>query len=187
MELYLMKIYTKTGDRGETALLGGTRVSKSHLRIESCGTVDELNSYMGLLRDQPVNQNREGFLIQIQERLFTLGSSLAADPLKENIVKPDLTNADIEILERNIDQMDTEVPELKNFVLPGGHEAVSICHIARCICRRSERLAVALSQESQVEPLVIQYLNRLSDYLFTLSRKISHESGAKEIPWKPRG
>lgn len=182
-----MKIYSKTGDKGETALLGGTRVSKSHLRIEAYGTVDELNSYIGLLRDQPVNQNRQDFLIQIQEILFTLGSSLAADPSKGNIVKPDLVDADIEMLEKDIDRIDAELPELKNFVLPGGHESVSICHIARCICRRSERLVVALSDESMVEPLVIQYLNRLSDYLFTLSRKMSQELKAKEIPWKPRG
>ncbi len=182
-----MKIYTKTGDQGETALLGGTRVNKSHLRIDAYGTVDELNSYIGLLRDQPVNAEREDFLIQIQERLFTLGSSLAADPTKDNIVKPDLLASDIDDLEDAIDEMDNELPPLKNFVLPGGHQAVSICHIARCVCRRAERLTVALSTTDPVEPIVIKYLNRLSDFLFTLSRKMSDELNAKEVPWKPRG
>ena len=182
-----MKIYTKTGDKGETALLGGTRVPKSHLRIEAYGTVDELNSYVGLLRDQEVNRKREGFLIQIQERLFTLGSSLAADPIKENIVKPDLRKSDIENIENEIDRMDSDLPSLKNFILPGGHPSVSICHVTRCICRKSERLVVNLSEGNQVEPLVIQYLNRLSDYLFTLSRMMSQELKAKEIAWKPRG
>ncbi len=182
-----MKIYTKTGDKGDTSLLGGTRVPKSDLRIDAYGTVDELNSHIGLLRDQTVNQGREDFLIQIQERLFTLGSSLAADPSKGNIVKPDLTENDITALERAIDKMEEQLPELKNFVLPGGHESVSICHIARNICRRSERIVVALSNESEVDPLVIQYLNRLSDYLFSLSRMMSQELKAKEIPWKPRG
>jgi len=181
-----MKIYTKTGDQGETALLGGTRVLKSHLRIEAYGTVDELNSYVGLLRDQKVNQKRENSLIQIQDRLFTLGSSLAADPSKENIVKPDLTSTDTEMIEKEIDQMDSDLPPLKNFILPGGHESVSICHVTRCICRRCERLVVALSKEDKVEPVVIQYLNRLSDYFFTLSRKMGQELEAKEVPWKPR-
>ncbi|MEM7548971.1 MAG: cob(I)yrinic acid a,c-diamide adenosyltransferase [Bacteroidota bacterium] len=181
-----MKIYTKTGDQGTTALLGGTRVKKSSSRIEAYGTVDELNSYVGLLRDQEVNNERKGFLKEIQDRLFTLGSSLASDPDKKNIIKPDLTEADIELLEQQMDDMDSELPELKNFVLPGGHPSVSVAHITRCVCRRAERLSTALQEETEVDPLVIQYLNRLSDYFFVLSRKMAQELKAEEVLWQPR-
>ncbi|MEQ9426226.1 MAG: cob(I)yrinic acid a,c-diamide adenosyltransferase [Cyclobacteriaceae bacterium] len=181
-----MKIYTKTGDKGTTALLGGTRVNKSNIRIEAYGTVDELNSYIGLLRDQEVNKPRAAFLIQIQERLFTLGSSLAADPSKKNIIKPDLSEAAIVLLEKEMDRMDSQLPELKNFILPGGHQSVSVCHITRCVCRRAERLVVELAENQKVEELVIKYLNRLSDYLFTLSREMSQSLNAEEVPWTPR-
>jgi cob(I)alamin adenosyltransferase len=181
-----MKIYTKTGDQGLTSLLGGTRVKKSHLRIDAYGTVDELNAHLGLVADQPVNAGRRAFLQQIQDRLFTIGSLLAADPEKSKLKIPDLHESDIEALEQAMDAMDAHIPPLKVFVLPGGHQSVSFCHIARCVCRRTERLVIALQEESFVEGLVIKYLNRLSDYLFVLGRMMAHELGAGEIPWKPR-
>jgi cob(I)alamin adenosyltransferase len=181
-----MKIYTKTGDQGLTSLIGGTRVKKSHLRIDTYGTVDELNSYLGLVGDQPVNGGRRAFLRQIQDRLFTIGASLASDPERSRMKIPDLLESDIEALEKAIDAMDEHIPPLKVFVLPGGHPSVSFCHIARCVCRRAERLVIALQEESFVEDLVIKYLNRLSDYLFVLCRMMAHELGAEEIPWKPR-
>jgi cob(I)alamin adenosyltransferase len=181
-----MKIYTKTGDQGLTSLIGGTRVKKSHRRIEAYGTVDELNSYLGLVGDQPVNTPRRAFLQQIQDRLFTIGATLAADPDRSRMKIPDLLESDIEALEKAMDAMDEHIPPLKVFVLPGGHQAVSFCHIARCVCRRAERLVIALQEESFVEELVIKYLNRLSDYLFVLSRMMAHELGAEETPWQPR-
>ena len=181
-----MKIYTKTGDQGLTSLIGGTRVKKSHLRIESYGTVDELNSHIGLVRDQPVNSQRKNFLKEIQDRLFTIGASLASDPDKSTMKIPDLHEQDIILLEREMDNMNEILPPLKVFVLPGGHQSVSFCHIARCVCRRAERLVIALEEESFVELLVIKYLNRLSDYLFVLSRSMAHELSAEEVPWKPR-
>jgi cob(I)alamin adenosyltransferase len=181
-----MKIYTKTGDEGLTSLIGGTRVKKSHLRIDSYGTVDELNSYLGLVRDQPVNQIRKDLLIEIQDRLFTIGASLAQDPDKPTRKVPDLQEADVSILEAEMDKMDAVLPPLRAFVLPGGHPAISFCHVARCVCRRAERLVIALQAESPVEPLIIQYLNRLSDYLFVLSRQMTMELQTEEIPWKPR-
>jgi cob(I)alamin adenosyltransferase len=181
-----MKVYTKTGDKGETSLIGGTRVKKSHLRIESYGTVDELNSYIGLVRDQEVNVNRKDLLKEIQDRLFTIGSSLASDPEKSKMKIPDLHAEDITLLENEIDKMNDELPPLRVFVLPGGHQSVSFCHLARCVCRRAERLVIGLQEESFVAELVIQYLNRLSDYLFVLSRMMAHELNAEEVPWKPR-
>jgi cob(I)alamin adenosyltransferase len=181
-----MKIYTRTGDKGQTSLIGGTRVRKSHLRIDSYGTVDELNSYIGLVTDQPVNVGRQVILREIQDRLFTIGASLASDPEKPTRKLPDLHDADITRLENEMDLMDAEIPPLQVFVLPGGHQSVSFCHVARCVCRRAERLVIALQEESFVEDLIIKYLNRLSDYLFVLSRKMAHELGAEEIPWKPR-
>jgi cob(I)alamin adenosyltransferase len=181
-----MKIYTKTGDKGETSLIGGTRVKKSHVRIESYGTIDELNSYIGLVRDQEVNAARKDLLKEIQDRLFTIGSSLASDPEKSKMKIPDLHAEDIALLEKEIDQMNEELPPLRVFVLPGGHQSVSFCHLARCVCRRAERLTIALQEESFVADLVIQYLNRLSDYLFVLSRKMAQELNAEEVPWKPR-
>jgi len=181
-----MKIYTKTGDIGETSLFGGRRVSKSELRIESYGTVDELNSWIGLLRDVNTNESERELLKEIQDRLFTIGSSLAADPENEKLKTPDLHEADVELLENGIDSMDEVLEELRHFVLPGGHVFVSYCHIARTVCRRAERLAVALHHHEAVHPLSIKYLNRLSDYLFTLSRKMAHDLKVEEVKWQPR-
>ena len=181
-----MKIYTKTGDKGTTALLGGTRVPKSHVRIESYGTVDELNSYIGLVADQEVNSKRREILREIQDRLFTIGSSLASDPEKSKVKIPDLLESDVQFLEENIDNMNNELPEMRFFILPGGHPAVSTCHIARTVCRRAERLAIDLGQQGFVAELVVKYLNRLSDYLFVLARKMAQELNVEEIPWRPR-
>lgn len=183
-----MKIYTRTGDTGQTSLLGGARVPKHHLRIESYGTVDELNSYLGLLRDHVGTiEGLQDEITGIQEILFTLGSHLAAEPGKANVWLPDLETSQVDFLERRMDEMNEVLPEMRNFVLPGGHPAVSVCHIARCVCRRAERLCVHLSEESEVNSLIVIYLNRLSDYLFVLSRKLSQDFGADEKPWKPRG
>jgi cob(I)alamin adenosyltransferase len=182
-----MKIYTKKGDEGTTSLLGGKRVKKHELRIESYGTVDELNAYLGFLRDQPISSAHVKMLINIQERLFAIGSSLAADPGKSNLKYPDLTAEDVELLESEMDKMDDDLPPLKNFILPGGHQAVSVCHMARCVCRRAERNVSRLAANEFVAPLILKFLNRLSDYLFVLSRKLSQEIGADEVPWKPRG
>jgi len=181
-----MKIYTKTGDTGTTALFGGQRVSKAHLRIETYGTVDELNAYIGLVRDQEVNQKRKSALVEVQDRLFTVGAILATEPGNTKVKVPALSEADITFLEKEIDAMDAELPPMRFFVLPGGHPSVSFCHVARTVCRRAERLAVALNDQEAVDPLVIKYINRLSDYLFQLSRKMSHELHAEETAWKPR-
>jgi cob(I)alamin adenosyltransferase len=181
-----MKIYTKTGDTGKTSLIGGTRVLKFIDRIEVFGTVDELNSYIGLVADQAVNAGRSELLKEIQDRLFTIGASLATDPEKNTKKIPDLLESDVKLLEDAMDEMDASLPEMRYFILPGGHQSVSFCHVARTVCRRAERLAIKLSQESFVADLVIVYLNRLSDYLFVLSRKMGQELGAAEIPWKPR-
>lgn len=181
-----MKIYTKKGDNGTTGLIGGTRILKSSLRIEAYGTIDELNSYIGLVRDQDINENYKKQLIEIQDRLFTIGSSLAADPEKSTMKIPDLHASDIEVLEKWMDEMEKVLPEMKNFVLPGGHQTVSFCHVARCVCRRGERIIVDLNQHEFVADLVISYINRLSDYLFVLSRKITLDLGAIEQPWQPR-
>jgi len=181
-----MKIYTKTGDKGFTSLIGGTRVPKHHLRIESYGTIDELNSYIGLIRDQDIASNDKNFLKEIQDRLFTIGSSLAADPEKSKMVIPDLYAKDIEALEQEMDRINTQLPELKHFILPGGSTTVSYCHLARCVCRRAERLVVHLAEESAVDDKIIVYLNRLSDYLFTLARKIANDNKIPENQWIPR-
>jgi cob(I)alamin adenosyltransferase len=181
-----MKIYTKTGDTGSTSLFGGRRVSKADLRIDTYGTVDELNSYIGLLRDQEVNKIRKEVLVEIQDRLFTVGSILATEPGNTKVKVPALTEADIQYLEKEIDTMESALPAMTSFVLPGGHVSVSFCHIARTVCRRAERLAVALHASEPINELVIKYLNRLSDYLFVLSRKMSRELGAEETPWKAR-
>jgi cob(I)alamin adenosyltransferase len=182
-----MKIYTKTGDQGLTSLIGGTRVPKSSLRIDCYGTVDELNSYLGLLRDQEVNTPRRALLKEIQDRLFTIGSHLATDPAQDVHKRlPDLHAADVALLEAEMDRLDEALPPLREFVLPGGHPAVSFAHVARCVCRRAERLAVHLREESPVEDLVVMYLNRLSDFLFVLSRAMARELGAEEVTWKPR-
>ncbi|HEX9511039.1 MAG TPA: cob(I)yrinic acid a,c-diamide adenosyltransferase [Puia sp.] len=201
------KIYTRTGDKGKTALIGGTKVPKSNIRIESYGTIDELNSFIGLLNDQltavltpdlpaapltpgvPLSAATVSALLrEIQDRLFTIGASLACDPDKESRLKiPDLKEEDIDLLEKEIDRMNEVLPEMKSFILPGGHVVVSTAHIARCVCRRAERICVHM-QENQlfIEPIVLKYLNRLSDYLFVLARWAGHMLNAPEIPWKPR-
>lgn len=181
-----MKIYTKTGDAGETSLFGGKRVSKADERIEAYGTVDELNSYVGMVRDQPVNQVRKDILKEIQDRLFTIGALLAADPDKPLLKKPDLYERDIELLEAEMDQMNELLPPMTHFVLPGGHPSVSFCHLARTVCRRAERQVIRMQHEAEVHPLVVKYLNRLSDYLFVLSRVNAHELQAEEVYWIPR-
>lgn len=179
------KIYTKTGDTGETSLFGGQRLPKSHIRIESYGTVDELNAQIGLLRDSVDIAAVRDLLIDVQNRLFDIGSNLATSPDKK-LPTPGIGEADVEMLEQAIDQMNQELPELKNFILPGGHPIVSQCHIARCVCRRAERRVVALDAEEKVNPLVIRYLNRLSDYLFVLARKLIYNFGVEEVKWAPR-
>lgn len=182
------KIYTKTGDQGKTTLIGGTKVPKSHIRIEAFGTVDELSSYIGLVSDNLSDGHSKIILKEIQDRLFTINSSLACDPDKEPSMKiPDLKESDIEMLEKEIDKISNELPPMKNFILPGGHVAVSTTHVARCVCRRAERCCVNMQQhEMFVEPLIIKYLNRLSDYLFMLARYVAHLLNVEEIPWKPR-
>lgn len=182
------KIYTKTGDAGKTSLIGGTKVSKSHRRIEAYGTIDELNSFVGLCFDHLKSHNIANVLSEIQDRLFTIGSELACDPNKETKIKiPDLHESDIELLEKEIDKMNEVLPEMKSFILPAGHVAASTLHVARCVCRRAERCIVRiLKKESTVDPLIIKYLNRLSDYLFVLARFAAHQLGAVEIPWKAR-
>lgn len=180
------KIYTKTGDKGQTSLIGGTRLPKHHIRIEAYGTVDELNSHMGLLRDVIEDEATKQLLISIQDRLFTIGSHLAADPIKNKMVLPSLFEEDIVALEKAIDTIDALVPEMKSFVLPGGHIHVSYCHIARCVCRRAERAVLRLAENEKVEDIHFKYLNRLSDYLFMLSRHLTFINKAEELPWKPK-
>ena len=188
-----MKIYTKTGDQGITALFGGTRVPKDHARIESYGTVDELNSHIGLIRDQDIHSDYKIILIEIQDRLFTVGAILATPPEKEllkngepRLKKLGIIDTDIEFLENKIDAMEETLPAMTHFILPGGHTTVSYCHIARCVCRRAERLAVHLGHNEHVPEIVIHYLNRLSDFLFVLARKLSQDLNAEEVKWIPR-
>ncbi len=181
-----MKIYTKTGDKGQTSLIGGTRVPKYHLRIESYGTVDELNSYIGLIMCQDVDPHHQEVLKEIQDRLFTIGSSLASDPERSKMQIPDLLENDILLLEKEMDEMNEVLPGLKHFILPGGNTTVSYCHLARCVCRRAERLTVHLAEESYVDNKIIIYLNRLSDYLFVLSRKLNADANTEENIWIPR-
>ncbi|MBK6264872.1 cob(I)yrinic acid a,c-diamide adenosyltransferase [Marivirga sp. S37H4] len=181
-----MKIYTKTGDKGKTSLLGGSRVSKADRRIDAYGNVDELNSWIGLLRDQPVNGNRLLLLIEIQDRLFTIGSHLANEGGERKFAIPEITHTDIERLEKAIDEMNEKLPSMKSFILPGGHASVSYTHIARTVCRRAERGVVALGDSEPVEEVIVIYLNRLSDYLFVLSRMVTKELNATEVPWVPK-
>ena len=181
-----MKIYTRKGDDGTTSLIGGVRIPKHDLRIESYGTVDELNSYVGLIRDQDIDKRHIGVLLEIQDRLFSIGSHLASDPVKSRMVLPELSDDDITLLETEIDKMDQELEPMRSFVLPGGNTIVSYVHIARCVCRRAERLVVHLSENTIVDEKIVKYLNRLSDYFFTLSRKLTKELDAKEIPWVPK-
>lgn len=181
-----MKVYTKKGDQGMTSLIGGTRALKSSLRIETYGTVDELNSHVGLIRDLVDEERIIEQLLEIQDRLFTVGSHLAADPEKSKMKLPDITDNDVENLEKWIDEIDEELEPMRFFVLPGGHPTVSNCHIARCVCRRAERVVVDLAQSEKVEVIIPKYLNRLSDYIFVLSRKLSKDLNAAEIPWVSR-
>ena len=180
-----MKIYTKTGDKGETSLFGGKRLPKYDLRIQAYGTSDELNSFIGLIRDQDINEHYKNTLLVIQHNIFTIGATLAADPDKPKLKKPDLSLNDIELLEKEMDQMNERLPEMTHFILPGGHPTVSYCHIARCVCRRCERLVIELDSIADVEPLIIQYLNRLSDYFFVLGRQLGKDLSAEEIRWIP--
>jgi cob(I)alamin adenosyltransferase len=188
-----MKIYTKTGDAGETALFGGTRVKKYNARIESYGTLDELNSYIGLIKDQEIDETTKNTLLKIQNELFVIGAMLATPKEKETLKngKERLTiftiNEDAIIyLEGKIDEMDANLPQMTHFILPGGHQTVSFCHIARCICRRAERLVVALNDEEIIDLAIIKYLNRLSDFLFVLARKLSKDLQIEEIKWIPQ-
>lgn len=180
-----MKIYTKKGDEGLTSLYGGSRVPKHHIRIEAYGTVDELNSFLGLLRDQEASLPYRDFIKKIQDTLFTLGSHLASDPSKSGMKLPEIPDERVQDLETSMDEMDGALPALKNFVLPGGHPANSYAHIARCVCRRAERLVVHLNDLQEVEAIVLRYLNRLSDWLFMYARTLSKETGSEEILWKP--
>lgn len=189
---FQMKIYTKTGDKGTTALFGGTRVPKHHIRIDSYGTVDELNSHLGLIRDQDIDAHSKSMLQLIQDKLFTVGAILATDPEKailksgkERLNIPKISSKDIELLETEMDTMNESLPQMTNFVLPGGHQTVSFCHIARCVCRRAERLASALNDAEPFQPEALTYLNRLSDYLFVLARKLSKDLQAEEVKWIP--
>jgi len=177
------KIYTKGGDKGETSLLGGTRVPKSHARVEAYGNLDELNSFIGLLRDQEIAEHYREALVRIQENLFVAEALVARDPDIQATGLPTLSENDILRLETEIDTMNEALPPLKNFILPGGDPAVSLCHVARTVCRRAERSLIRLGQESPVEDIIIRLLNRLSDYLFVLARKTGLDAGAKEIPW----
>jgi cob(I)alamin adenosyltransferase len=188
-----MKIYTKTGDNGTTALFGGTRVKKYNSRIESYGTVDELNSYIGLIKDQEISDESKASLLKIQNELFTLGAMLATPPEKETLKNgkerlniPKIDDTSILFLENEIDKMDAVLPQMTHFVLPGGHQAVSFCHIARCVCRRAERLSVELNDEEPLNENILKYLNRLSDYLFVLARKLSLDLDVEEIKWIPK-
>lgn len=182
-----MKVYTKTGDQGETSLIGGKRVSKNDLKIDSYGTVDELNSWIGLVRDhEEIPKPQFEQLIEIQDRLFTIGSLLATQPDGTKMKLPLIYEGDIEFLEKAIDGMNEKLPPMRHFVLPGGKKILSHCHIARCVCRRAERLAVGLREESDQYKMAMKYLNRLSDYLFVLSRKIATDLNIEEIEWKAR-
>lgn len=181
-----MKIYTKKGDQGHTGLIGGKRVSKSDTRIEAYGAVDELNSYLGLIRDQDVLSTKKQEIISLQNDLFVIGSHLAMDPENKAFELPAFDVQSVTELEHAMDSMDKGLEPLKSFILPGGHEVVSYLHISRCICRRAERLVVALSVTEEVSSDILMFLNRLSDYLFVLSRWASKVLEAEEIPWLSR-
>jgi len=180
------KIYTKTGDQGETSLIGGVRLPKHHIRIEAYGSVDELNAFIGLVRDQAIDEHSKQLLISIQDRLFTIGSLLAVGKEDIKMKLPSLSEDDITLLEQEMDKMDETLPEMKHFVLPGGHTTVSYCHVARCVCRRAEREVLKLAENEKVDQLIYKYLNRLSDYLFILSRKLTQDLIVTETPWIPK-
>jgi len=181
-----MKIYTKAGDEGKTSLIGGNRLHKSDLRVEAMGNVDELNAHIGVLRDQEINGGRQDLLHQIQDNLFVIGSLLAAIGDKKPDFLPDFDPASVNVLEESIDAMEENLTPMKYFILPGGHPDVSACHVARCVCRRAERSMVRLKNAEDIDPVLIVYLNRLSDFLFVLARTIGHDHQVDEIPWKPR-
>ena len=181
-----MKIYTKTGDKGQTSLVGGKRVPKSHERIEAYGTVDELLSYVGLLRDLLESHHRKIFLTQVQDRLMICAAILAADCEDCEYKIPEILDVDIQELELEMDKMELILEPLSSFILPGGHPVVSHCHVARTICRRAERVVVRLSEKYFVPEKLIKYINRLSDYLFVLARMLTKDLNIEEIPWKPR-
>ncbi|NJL74165.1 MAG: cob(I)yrinic acid a,c-diamide adenosyltransferase [Saprospiraceae bacterium] len=179
------KIYTKTGDEGETSLFGGKRLLKNNIRIEAYGTVDELNAFVGLVRDMLTDDASRSTLKAIQDILFTIGANLASDPEK-SMPTPDIRTEDVLALEQAIDSMEHQLPTLKNFILPGGHPLVSYCHLARCVCRRAERQVIALNEAQPVESILLQYLNRLSDYFFVLGRYQGQLLKVEEVVWKPR-
>ncbi len=179
-----MKIYTKSGDKGTTSLIGGKRVPKHHIRIEAYGTIDELTSWIGLIRDYEIDENTKSILIKIQNHLMICASLLATE-LDERLNNlPQLYNDDIELLEKEIDKMEQNLEPLKMFILPGGNKIVSFCHITRTVCRRAERIIIELSEIEEISDLVIKYLNRLSDFLFVLSRKFAKDFDAEETAWK---
>lgn len=178
------KIYTKTGDKGETSLIGGKRVPKNHIRIEACGAADELNSFVGALRDQLTDNHSRNILLLIQQRIFVAEAMLAKDESASNINLPCLKEEDILIIEKEIDKMNEDLPSLSSFILPGGHPAVSGAHVARCVCRRAERVIIHLEEQYPGQDIIIRYFNRLSDYFFVLARKLARDFGADEILWK---
>ena len=179
-----MKVYTKTGDKGTTALIGGTRVAKNNVRLEAYGGVDELNSHLGMIRSYPIAAEHVEQLIEIQNVLFVVGANLAT--VSNMLKKLPCTDEDVAFLERAIDKMDEELPPLQYFVLPGGRPEVSACHIARTVCRRVERRIIDMSEEIEVEDVIVRYVNRLSDYLFVLGRKLEKDCGLEEVKWVPR-
>jgi cob(I)alamin adenosyltransferase len=187
-ENHAMKIYTRTGDKGQTSLLGGTRVPKDHLRIEAYGTIDELNSHLGLLRDQATARHQP-LLLEVQTTLFSIGSRLASgsDEVADEFKVPAVSDEHVASLEKAMDAMDKELPEMRNFILPGGHPAVSQAHICRTVCRRAERHCVALAAHEPIPEVLVRYVNRLSDLLFVIARSLGQELGVPEVPWKPRG
>lgn len=181
-----MKIYTKTGDKGQTSLLGGKRLPKNHLRIDTYGTVDELNSFLGLVRDSANMEDVSREIIQIQDKLFTIGSILAADGDEEKFKVPSISENDIEFLEKSIDKMNESLEPMRNFILPGGNLSASYTHVARTVCRRAERKMVELMSVESAPEIIVKYLNRLSDYLFVLARFITNKQGSVETPWNPK-
>ncbi|MEO8068156.1 MAG: cob(I)yrinic acid a,c-diamide adenosyltransferase [Flavobacteriales bacterium] len=182
-----MKIYTRSGDKGQTSLLGGVRVRKDHARIEAYGTVDELNSHLGMLRD--LAPDRSSLVIGIQEKLFSIGSRLASpnEAEADKFKVPHVQESDIAAMETAMDAMDKVLPEMRNFILPGGHPAVSQAHICRTVCRRAERLVVSITEAEQLPGIIVRYLNRLSDLLFVVARDIGRQQGVTETPWRPKG
>lgn len=180
------KIYTKGGDKGNTSLLGGTRVPKDHFRIEAYGTLDELNSFIGLLKDQDIDAHYRQILLEIQSNIFTAESHLAADKIENTKSLPVIGDKDVELLENEIDAMNSQLPELRSFILPGGHPVVSLCHVARTVCRRAERTIIRMNRAHQVDAIILQYINRLSDYFFVLARKLAKDLNISETQWQPQ-